>query len=208
MNREIEAKVAVADLEPIKARLRDLQGLHEGEVLESNIFFDTPTSRLKSADRGLRVRTAEPMDKDGDPHRTLTTITFKGPRARGLIKSREETELEVSDAQAATDLLTQLGYGVVFRFEKRRRTWRLDDCIIALDTMPYLGHYVEIEGPSEQSVLSALRRLELAGQPMVTASYISLLISHIDQLRLPIDDVTFAAVEQANRPHAQPQPTP
>ncbi len=205
MGLEIEAKVAVPDLKAVEERLKQLAAEDQGLVLESNVFFDTPSSRLKSADQGLRIRTTEPVDRR---RRRATTITFKGPRARGLIKSREETELEVSDAQAAADLLMRLGFAIVFRFEKRRRTWKLDGCIVALDTVPHLGHFVEVEGPSEQAVLAALRRLELAERPMVTASYISLLLAYVDQQRLATDAITFADEQAAAQtPPPQPQPS-
>lgn len=190
MGLEIEAKIAVAELDVIEKRLANLNAADEGRVLETNLFFDTPDSRLKTADQGLRVRTAEPAERR---RKAVTTITFKGPRARGLVKSREETEVEVSDAHAAADLLERLGFVSVFRFQKQRHTWRLDDCIVALDTVPHLGHFVEVEGPGEHAVLSTLRKLELAEEPMVTASYIALLLDYVAEHHLSTDAVSFAA---------------
>src|SRR5690606_3272245 len=85
----------------------------------------------------------------------------------------------VSDARTAAHLLTALGYVSVISFEKRRRRWTLDNCRVEIDTLPYLGGFVEIEGPSEPIVLSVRRKLALDHLPMISASYISMLVTYL-----------------------------
>src|SRR5205823_1530650 len=57
MPLEIEAKMKVADFEPVRARLRKLGATRVGEVLETNAFFETADHALLREDRGLRLRT-------------------------------------------------------------------------------------------------------------------------------------------------------
>jgi predicted adenylyl cyclase CyaB len=77
-------------------------------------------------------------------------LTVKGPaKFVGGVKVREETEVEVKDAHATLDLLTELGFRVDFTYKKRRAMWTLDGVVtVTLDTLDY-GWFVELEGPLE-----------------------------------------------------------
>ena len=187
MKIEIEATMPLRDPEAREARLLAL-GARRGPVLhETNSFFDTTDAVLKASDQGLRLRVRE--SPDGAPQ--AVTITHKGPRAHGKLKSRQETELNVDDARSAADLLSVLGYGPVFTFEKRRRCWEFSQCHIAIDTLPLLGHFVEIEGPSDDVVLAVREQLGLAGVPLIQASYIAMLTTHLAQNHITTDRVRF-----------------
>ncbi len=148
MGLEIEAKMKLEDPAGLRARLEALGARPAGAVLETNIFFDRPDLSLRQTGQGLRVR----VNEDRASGRRKIVITHKGPKLPGDLKTRQETELEVADADGACRLLEQLGFVQMLRFEKRRQNWLLDDCRVELDEMPLLGHFVEIEGPSEQSV--------------------------------------------------------
>ena len=77
-------------------------------------------------------------------------LTLKGPASFvGGVKVREETEVEVKDAHATLDLLTELGFRVAFTYNKHRAMWTLDGVVtVTLDTLEY-GWFVELEGPLE-----------------------------------------------------------
>lgn len=169
---ELEAKVAVADFAPITERLRALGARDEGEVLETNTYFDTPDRALLAADSGLRVRSVRRPGSQPDRH----VITFKGPRQPGAVKAREEIEFAVGDAELAGRLLSALGYRPDFSFEKRRRTWSLGDCEVVLDELPLLGRFVEVEGPGEHAIRRVLADIGLDGRPLVGDSYIAMLV--------------------------------
>jgi predicted adenylyl cyclase CyaB len=157
------------------------------ELLEVNTFFDTPKGDLKAADEGLRVR----LETSTDGSHVEATITHKGPRAHGRIKTRAESEVVVADAHAAAQLLIALGYVSVLSFEKRRRRWKLDGCRVEVDTLPYLGDFVEIEGPTEAAVLAVRRRLDLDHLPMISASYISMLVTYLSENAIRAEHVGF-----------------
>jgi adenylate cyclase class 2 len=173
---EIEAKFAVADHVDLRRRLEAAGGQYIGRAQESNRFFDRPDGALRDAGCGLRVRAIRAID--GPPR--AATITFKGPRQPGELKIRPEHEVEVSDADAAAELLAHLGFVEFFRFEKRRETWKLDDCRVELDEVPRLGLFVEIEGPNEAAVQRARRALALDKADLIHESYLALLMRHRD----------------------------
>ncbi|MCC7147026.1 MAG: class IV adenylate cyclase [Phycisphaeraceae bacterium] len=194
MSLEIEAKIAVSDLAAVELQLQNIKAVRGKSSLEVNTFFDTYDGALKSTDQGLRIRVCRPLAGRG---RKTATITHKGPRAQGIIKSREETEVEISDPAAAAELLGRLGFVKVFSFEKRRLSWTLDNCQVELDTLPYLGHFVEVEGPTEQAVISVLARLSLSSDMMVHASYISMLMTYATEHRLSNMDIVFDSAADA-----------
>ncbi len=184
---EIEAKMKLEDVRGLESRLQELGAMHVVELLEVNTFFDTPRGSLKAADEGLRVR----LEKSTDGRHVEATITHKGPRAHGRMKTRDESEVVVADAMAAAQLLTALGYVSVLSFEKRRRRWTLDDCRVEIDTLPYLGGFVEIEGPSEPVVLSVRKKLGLDHLPMISASYISMLVTYLSENAIQAAHIGF-----------------
>ena len=175
MTKEIEAKFRLSDPELLRERLRRLDAVWSGRVFETNSIFDTPDRRLRNADRGLRVRQWQSLDADG---RAGATLTFKGPREAGELKSREEVETPVADAAATATILQQVGFEVVVIYEKRRETWRLGDCEVTIDELPRLGWYAEIEGPDPAGVQSARAELDLADTPLVHESYVHLAATH------------------------------
>ena len=177
MGVEIEAKMAVESFEPVRAQLQEAGAQLIGRFLETNVFLDTEDRSLLAADEGLRMR----ANKDLGTGQSQHIITYKGPRHVGPLKSREEIELTVDSGQQAITLLERLGYLTMIQFEKRRDSYRLDDCKIELDEMPHLGLFVEVEGPSEASVMRVRQRLQLGDRPLQKASYASMLMSYLQE---------------------------
>ena len=189
---EIEAKMKVPDHAGVRARLAAVGGQRIGSFAERNTFYDTDGGTLEAADRGLRIR----HSRDRDDGTVVCTMTHKGARQHGPLKSREETELTV-DGDAA-GMLECLGFQRVMSFEKRRESWALGDCKVELDEVPHLGTYVEVEGPTEAAVLHVRQQLGLAELPMIKTGYIALLVEHLKARGETVGDVTFeSAVDQA-----------
>jgi adenylate cyclase class 2 len=170
MALEIEAKMRLDDPAALRRRLAEGGAVCAGTRTLRDHYFDTPDHRLRDGDRGLRVRLA-----DG------AVLTYKGPRLEGPFKSRQELETRVADGEVLMQLLQQLGLVQVFLYEKRREQWRLDACAVSLDELPQLGCFVEIEGPSEQAIAQALRRLGLEGVSLVHESYLHLVAEHLEK---------------------------
>jgi len=178
MAMEIEAKYRLADPESLRAVLVSVGAEHLGTVLETNRFFDWPAGHLREGDRGLRVRIAEPTTAPpecrpaGAP---VITVTYKGPRQAGPLKVREEHEFTADCADAVAAVLDGVGMQTRMVFQKRRDSWSLGGCTLALDEVPGLGHFLEIEGPDGAAIAEAAETIGMADAPVETGTYTSLL---------------------------------
>ena len=163
---EVEIKIPF-DRTPRDAReLIERSGyiLHEPRVLESDQIFDSGVSDLRNGDQLLRLR------RSG----ARSTVTYKGPAARGRYKSREEIEFDVSDAAAFELVLDRLGYTPRFRYEKYRTKFQApgETRIITIDETP-IGVFLELEGPADW-IDSTAARLGFSSSQYSTASYAAL----------------------------------
>jgi adenylate cyclase class 2 len=198
MNMEIEAKFWVPDLEAFRERVLSAGGqVVAPRLLEHNERFDTPDGRLRRCGEVLRLRR--------DRHQTLT---FK--RALASPETRSETELEVDDLEAARSLLLGLDYVPIFIYEKYREALALDDSQVMLDELPF-GTFVEIEGPSLESIGRVAARLSLDWTQRIARSYLSIFEALRQRLGLAAEDATFAALQPAPLVNARdlglPSPT-
>ena len=174
---EIEAKMRLHQPDALITRLHELGATLTHQISETNSYFDTADGMLKCTDQGLRTRVE--VTNVGGPDETITTtITHKGPRTMGQLKSRVENEVVVDNARDAALLLGALGYHHVLSFEKRRIRYRLDGCHVELDELPIIGRFVEIEGESDEAVLAVREKLGLADEPLIRSSYIAMLKTH------------------------------
>jgi len=135
----------------------------------------------------------EPQASACADSRQTVTLTFKGPRDPGPLKSREEIELEVADASAMLQLLERLGYRTILSYQKNRESWTLDDCRIELDEPPHIGLFVEIEGPDESAIRHVQRRLDLRDADLVRESYVRLVLQYCSTHGLSPIGVDFAS---------------
>lgn len=190
MSIEIEAKMRLSDRDALIQTLDQVGGAFVADLAETNSYFDSPGGGLKSTDQGLRIRVE--VAAAGTPDESITTtITHKGPRAHGRLKSREETELVVNNPRDAAVLLDAIGYHHVLTFEKRRTRYTLDGCRVELDELPVLGGFVEIEGPTEALVIAARKKLGLSAAPLIKSSYIAMLKTHLHETGSDTDTVRF-----------------
>ena len=176
MTIEIEAKMRLVNPAALEGQLERLGASYLGERREHNTYFDHRDGSLKRSDQGLRIRVEQ---QPGKPD--VITLTHKGPRAHGQLKNRTETEAQVYDARETAHLFSVLGFEPVLTFEKHRKRYQLDGCCIDLDSLPYLGDFIEIEGPSEAIVLATRQKLSLDNEPIVKASYLAMLMTHIHE---------------------------
>ncbi len=181
MPEEIEAKFYVIDLPSLRARLLTLGAqVKQKRVYEQNLRFDTPRMTLSAEKKVLRLRQDE-----------KARLTFKGPGyLQDAVLVRPEFEVEVGDFAQTRQILEGLGYQVYSLYEKYRETLNLDDVDIMLDEMPY-GSFVELEGPSTQSVKALAHKLGLNFEKRIVLSYM-VLFDHLKTTKeLDVRDLTF-----------------
>jgi adenylate cyclase, class 2 len=162
---EIEAKLKVDSFKGIEKKLKTLGAEFLRERLHTDAYFDDAKSSLRKSDSALRLRHQLIGKKD------QIVITYKGPRRKGRFKQRQEIQFEVSDAELAEMFLAAIGYKKTLVYQKKRRAWHYRDCEIALDELPLLGKFVEIEGPGEKKIAAVQKKLGLEDLPHIHESY-------------------------------------
>lgn len=172
---EIEAKLKVNSLSEIEHKLGELGAKFRAEQLQTDYFFDDVNTTLTKADKCLRLR------KQIAGKCESCFLTYKGTKEKSNLKKRQEIEFEINDSDSAHKLLLALGYEQVLVVEKRRRLWHFGNCEVALDQLPLLGDFVEIEGPDEEKISNVQNSLGLTDLPNISKSYASLLKGQLQQ---------------------------
>jgi adenylate cyclase class 2 len=178
MYLEIEAKLKVDSFDEVKHQLAGRRASALAEAVQTDCYFDTTDGELIRTDQCIRLR--RESSKEGE----RLFLTYKGPKQTDDFKKRQEINLPVDDAEAVERLLNALGYFRVLAFDKRRCTWRLDDCEVALDELPLIGAFVEIEGPDSHAISQVRDKLGLADRSHVGDSYAALIAKEMSRLGL------------------------
>ncbi|HSD28817.1 MAG TPA: class IV adenylate cyclase [Vicinamibacteria bacterium] len=162
--RETEVKLRLASVEAARESLRRLGArLVRERHFEDNVLFDDAGGSLRASGTVLRLRRT--------PHGAV--LTFTGPRAIfGGVKSREERETAVGDADEACAILGHLGYRPLFRYQKRRETWTHRGQEIEVDETP-IGAFLEIEGDAD-GIHAVAAELGFSRSDYVADSYVGL----------------------------------
>jgi len=177
---EYEVKYHLPHLAGIRKKMLSRGGwLLSPRFLERNLRFDTPEGSLAAQQAILRLRQAR-----------RATLTYK--RADGQFEARHEIEVEVNDHAAAASLLKSLGFVVTSRYEKYREVFAMEDVQVMLDELPY-GCFVEIEGPSLESVRRASQALGFDWEERIQMTYLDLFIHVKARLALAAEHPTFEA---------------
>ncbi len=176
MHIEIEAKLKVDSLEKVERKLTEAGAEFLQEQLHTDSYFDNFDETLTKTDSCLRLR-RQLVDEN-----ERFFLTFKGPKKKDEFKKRQEVEIEVQDGQSVEKLLLLLGYNKMLVFEKKRQLWQFGSCEVALDELPLLGCFVEIEGSDNEKIADVQSNLELSDSPHISESYPALMERKLQQL--------------------------
>jgi adenylate cyclase class 2 len=185
MCTEIEAKLKVDSLQEVERRLTEIGAEYLTEQLQKDCYFDDRQKNLTRTDRCLRLR------RESSAVSKKSLLTYKGPREADCFKRRKEIETSVEDENSTEKLLIELGYEKILSFEKKRRLWKLEKSSIALDRLPLLGTFVEIEGPTTEKIADVQLRLGLEHLPHIKHSYALLMVQKLNQLGREEREVFF-----------------
>jgi len=171
---EIELKVQVDVLDPIREALNRRKAQSLGRIHEHDLYYNAPHRDFGETDEAMRVRYT-------NDH---AVITYKGAKLRKYgLKAREELNTAVESGEVFEQILIRLGFTKTTEVNKWRENYRLGNAAIALDTVDELGTFVEIEIITEQDDTNATseisriaKEIGVTGEPIL-ASYLELLLS-------------------------------
>lgn len=180
---EVEVKLLVRDATGIPSRMAEVGArlLHPREF-EDNRLYDFPDRGLLKQGGMLRVRTTD----------RGTLLTYKDrARTETGVKIREEVETEMAPAEASPlrETLRRIGMEVIFRYQKYRTTWQMDETLVTLDETP-IGPYLEIEGPRDR-IDAVATRLGYSTGDYIPQSYRELYVASLSRRPGPIDRMVF-----------------
>ncbi|MGA2104106.1 MAG: class IV adenylate cyclase [Methanoregula sp.] len=171
---EIELKVKVDSLDPVRQHLISRHAEFLGKQHEHDIYYNAPHRDFGSTDEALRVRYTEGP----------ALITYKGKKIQDCgLKAREELNTAVESGKVFERILDRLGFKKTAEVNKWRENYLLGDASFALDHVDCLGTFVEIEIMTENNtddatgkILILAKEMGISGEPIL-ASYLELLLA-------------------------------
>jgi adenylate cyclase class 2 len=170
---EVELKVKIPSLDPVRAALVSRNAAFLGRVHEHDIYYNAPHRDFGVTDEAVRVRYT-------DDH---AVVTYKGPKIKKFgLKAREELNFAVESGPDFETMLDRLGFTKTTDVNKWRETYRFNDATVTLDAVDELGTFAEIEilienegtNPTEQ-IGRIAKEIGAEGEAIL-ASYLELLL--------------------------------
>jgi len=171
---EVELKVKIPSLDPVREQLVKRNARSCEKVHEHDVYYNAPHRDFSITDEAVRVRYT------GDH----AVVTYKGPKIKQFgLKAREELNFAVESGETFETMLDRLGFTKTLEVDKWRETYTLGTVSISLDTVDGLGTFAEIEvmvkdesdNPTEQ-IGKIAREIGADGEPIL-ASYLELLLA-------------------------------
>lgn len=161
MEKEIEVKFKIDEVEKIKEKLIDL-GVSLSKAYKQTTygFFSDD-----SISKGIFPRIRDEKDD------IVLTVKVK-PKEESEYFERAEYSMKISSAKEGIDILKVLGYDEVKMFEKVRQEGELLNTKITLDEL-YFGTFLEIEGEKED-IEKVIIKLGLENKKRLTKAYLAL----------------------------------
>lgn len=177
---EIEAKIKLTkeEADDLKKRMFYIHGLEYGNdpfhCFEVNDCYDR-NRELEKEGEILRVRHEYNVMAPGLA--PVMVFTFKGKTMKAKYKTCEEhnVELDAEEGEQMVTIFKALGYEKFFEYQKFRSHCELDGCTVCVDELPYIGHFIEVEGPNHREIEKVLARFDLENRLSITQGYRRLL---------------------------------
>lgn len=183
---EVEVKIA-ADHDRVLGKIQELsdgdnvRAFRLWELDEEDTYYDTPDKELAANNEVLRLRKKHDETASSE-------LGYKGPNERTTSNARKEVETRIEHEESMKNVLESLGYVKQDVVEKHRARYRVEDCLVMVDTVEGLGDFVEVEhhpdtmydeaesvDEAEQSVFDVAKLLGLDPTDSISSSYRELL---------------------------------
>lgn len=181
---ELEIKIQIESEEHFHAiyeSCNKLFGAPISHMLQLDEYFDTPDGQLKKQDLVIRIRS------NGEKK----TIALKSPRIElsSGMTNRIELEFLSAEGEKVHEQLLNQGLNPNEAAEKERWTFMYNDCEIVLDRLPFIGSFIEIEGPSEDVINEIVSLLKLSSCQVIRQNYGELMMAKFRELQLPLANI-------------------
>lgn len=150
MEQEIETRFLEINKDELIKKLVSLGAINQGEKKLDEVIFHPSDMSWVGKGKFIRLRKVE----------SKVQLTYK-ENVKQTVDSAKEIELEVSDLEKCSDIFSQIGLKPIRRLEKYRHTLKLDQVTIDIDLWPKIPAYMEIEGPTVESLQNICRQLNL-----------------------------------------------
>jgi len=180
---EIKTKLEGPERSQILAYLHDHGAELLREIIEEDLYFNSPQVDFKETDEALRLRRTRLVGETNDANRDGLLLTYKGPKIHVDSKTRREINIELKKDQAKsfTALFRSLGYYSGGTVIKTRIEMSYKGFVICLDRIDGLGDFMEIEkivtdGKLVDEIVEGMKSLfpGLAGKEWIRESYLEM----------------------------------
>ena len=193
MTDETEIKIPLGTEDKIRTILQLCRILYsdEGQSNHRDEYFDTQEENLKEQDFTVRLRSVNGNLK----------VALKSPRIYlpGSVYQRIELEFSAANEREVREQLARQGLTATAILEKRRWTFSSAHAEIALDRLPFIGSFIEVEGDTPSAIETVLASLHLSSKDAVRENYSELMEAKFNELGLPLRpglQATFEAETQ------------
>ncbi len=181
MTMEYEIKVSVSNLDEVERKLKDLGAVLLDEVAEEDYYIDlSPCIDLRALDMALRVR----IKKSKVMKRTISELTFKGPKIVPNMKIRKEITVSLDDGYKALEIFRELGFRY-YVVKKKRKIYRYGPYKVFLDDVQGLGTFIEVEVEGVETVdqfkemIKRFVSLLKISENFIVKSYLEMMLARI-----------------------------
>lgn len=148
MQEEIETRFLEINKDELVKKLVSLGAIDKGEEKLEEIIFHAADASWIGKRKFVRLRKTKDKIK----------LTYK-ENVEQTVNSAREIELGVSDLDKCSKFLEKVGLKAMRNLEKYRHTFELNNVTIDVDSWPKIPTYMEIEGPSVESLKNFCKQL-------------------------------------------------
>jgi adenylate cyclase, class 2 len=171
---EVELKVKIPTLGPVREQLARNNAQSCGKVHEHDVYYNAPHRDFGITDEAVRVRYT-------DSH---AVVTYKGPKIKKFgLKAREELNFAVESGETFEKMLDRLGFSKTLEVNKWRETYKVGTALVSLDLVDGLGTFAEIEVITENEtdnptaqIGRIAQAIGVVGEPILE-SYLEMLLA-------------------------------
>lgn len=177
---EVEVKIVLESEELLLEKLEAL-GFETGYLIqEDDLYFNSSFFDLRKQDMALRIRSSENL--------TLGTsesfLTYKGPKLDTISMTRKELEMTVESGTIGKEILTSIGYDLVYPVKKLRQYYYKDELTACVDKVEGLGTFLELEmlvseeekrEQALETIIQFLGKIGYKKENIIRTSYLSML---------------------------------